>query len=151
MSKSKPPANVVHMDVCELQNLKIKEQTQMISILEKELLNAREEMKHKDRVFEDFKVDAAKNLARAIYDGREAAAKAQNEGVGEANRLSKVVRELELQLFKERLKSKQLEDNQRKLVSQFSFTRQEDVALVTRELDQLKKNISKSLIERLKQ
>ncbi|KAJ3265044.1 hypothetical protein HDU77_006679 [Chytriomyces hyalinus] len=147
---SKHARNLVHMDTADLLSLKIKEQSQMLSILERELSTTRDALKHKERQLDDYKVESAKALAKAIHDGREASAKCLSESSIENSRIKGVVRELELALFKERLRSKQLEENQRRLVTQCSTTRQEDVGLVVRDLNELRRSISKSLIERLK-
>ncbi|ORY38115.1 hypothetical protein BCR33DRAFT_789040 [Rhizoclosmatium globosum] len=110
------PNNQVHMDICDLLNLKVQEQSQMIGVLEKEISTFRETQRRKEKQFEDFRVDAAKALAKAVQEGRESLAK----------------------LFKEKLKTKQLEESQRKILSQFTLTRQQDVDTIVEDLNLLK-------------
>ncbi|KAJ3280690.1 hypothetical protein HDU79_011440 [Rhizoclosmatium sp. JEL0117] len=144
------PNNQVHMDICDLLNLKVQEQSQMIGVLEKEISTFRETQRRKEKQFEDFRVDAAKALAKAVQEGRESLAKLKEDAGVEASRLKASVRDLELQLFKEKLKAKQLEESQRKILSQFTFTRQQDVDTIVEDLNLLKTTISKSLSQRLK-
>ncbi|KAJ3063339.1 hypothetical protein HDU99_004871 [Rhizoclosmatium hyalinum] len=144
------PNNQVHMDICDLLNLKVQEQSQMIGVLEKEISAFRETQRRKEKQFEDFRVDAAKALAKAVQEGRESLAKVKEDAGAEASRLKASVRDLELQLFKEKLKTKQLEESQRKILSQFTLTRQQDVDTIVEDLNLLKTTISKSLSHRLK-
>ncbi|KAJ3142504.1 hypothetical protein HK100_002570 [Physocladia obscura] len=139
------------MDLCDLLSLKIKEQLQMITLLEKELSNTRDVIKRKDRMFEDFRVQAAKDLAKATIESKETLAKLKDERTVESNKLKSTVRELELQLFKEQLKSKQLEESQKKILNNFAVSREHDVEIILNDMSKLKSVISKSLVERLKQ
>ncbi|KAJ3063861.1 hypothetical protein HDU98_000372 [Podochytrium sp. JEL0797] len=134
----------------DMLHLKIQDQSHMLTLLEKELINARSSTTHAQKQLQDFRVEAAKTLAHSIHEGRIGAARVKEEGEVEAGRWKARVRDLELQLFKEKLKSKQLEDSQKKILSQFAASRQKDVDAIVHDIASLKASISKSLAHRLK-
>ncbi|KAJ3356609.1 hypothetical protein HDU83_000470 [Entophlyctis luteolus] len=138
------------MDICDLLNCKLKEQSMMLEALDKELSAARECIRKKDKVFEDFRVEAAKNLAKKMHEQHEIIAKSKADSAHEADKLKSNLRDLELQLFKERLKSKQLEDKHRALMEHFSQKRSSEVAVIVAEMNQMKSAITKTLLEQLK-